>query len=224
MAGYVTDTSSDLYDTLLTIRFDDGSDTTFDVHRGLICHHSTYFHSALKSEFVQGTKCILPAADKDPFRVFMRWMYTLRLHEPETTFTMQNGGAQPMIMAYVFASMRGIPGLKNAIIDLLLRNQIKLKFIPTSCLQYVWTNTTPDDALRKLFLDWYIYNPLKSDIFDYYNQYPVEFMCQLMNRVIDPKTRPPLRSAADWLQSKCLYHDHNFARTDDESPLKTEKS
>lgn len=210
---------SDLYDSILTISFDDKGETTFDVHRGLISYHSSYFRGALKAGPRNGKKktLVLPAADKEPFRVFMRWMYTLRLHEPEVAFSMKTGSqTEDIVEAYIFGEKRGIPGLKNAITDMLIEACIKDNIIPCESLQKIWSSTAAEDGLRKLFLDWLTYYSLKEKWFSDHERYPAEFLCQLLNRVIHPKRRPSFRSNTQWREAKCTYHDHAFTGTDDE--------
>lgn len=224
----LSNASSGLYDVVLTIRFDgDDSGTEFQVHRGLISYHSSHFRNALKgrSSNRKEKTITLPAFEIDSFRVFMRWMYMSRLHEPDVTFTMNTiTSATEMIRAYIFANSRGIPGMKNAIIDALVEAQAKDKKIPMACLQYVWSNTAAGDGLRKLFLDWLTFNKLDKSLFDVYTQYPAEFCCQLLERVVEPASRPPYRNQEQWLQSKCQYHDHTSAEEADEATVKTQSA
>jgi hypothetical protein len=54
---------------------------------------------------------------------------------------------------YVFGDARGVPGLCNAAIDLLLQNFHREWKVPLAEVRYVYDNTLHGSALRKIFVD-----------------------------------------------------------------------
>ena len=206
-------TSRGLYDTVVTIGFENDDATTFTVHRGLICHHSSFFRTALQGRFSEGQekKVTLPAEEKEPFRVFMGWMYRMQLFDADVRFSLADYKTTSCaIEAYVFAIKRGIPCLKNAIVDLFVTTQIKERILPISVFQRLWSATPTDDGLRKLTVDWCVFFSLKDTVFDgeSCSRWPKELLFKVLSRVILPAKRPEFRSSDDWTRLKCDYHDH----------------
>jgi predicted phosphoadenosine phosphosulfate sulfurtransferase len=95
-----------------------------------------------------------------------------------------------------------IPGLKNAIVDLLVEANVKERAIPTYQLELVWEKLPESDGLRKLFLDWFTYQNIGQDFFSLSDDhdYPHSFLIEPMHRVIRPPDRPKFRSKKEWLQ------------------------
>jgi hypothetical protein len=202
-----------LYNDIVTISFDDNSTTTYAVHHGLICFHSSFFRGALQGGFSESAnkEVVLPAEEKEPFRTFLSWIYRMQLHDAGVNFIMTTGTqAIHMIKTYIFADKRGIPGLKNAIIDLLISAQIAERCIPTRTMQKAWEGTSENDGLRKLFVDWHVYCPLVPHFVKVGQPdlYLKEMLLVVLDRVIRRDSRPARRSDAEWKRLKCLYHDH----------------
>jgi hypothetical protein len=154
---------------------------------------------------------VLPVEEKEPFRTFLSWIYRMQLHDAGVNFSMKNKAQTiHMIKTYILADKRGIPGLKNAIIDLLMSAQIAERSVPTHAMQKAWGGTSENDGLRKLFVDWHVYCQLAPDFLNVGQPdlYPKEMLLLILNRVIRRDSRPALRSDAEWKRLKCLYHDH----------------
>jgi hypothetical protein len=144
----------------MTIKFGDANGNAFSVHQGLICYHSAYFRGALQDQFTEGKEGVatLPQ-EEDDFKVFMSWMYTGRFYDEGQKATLTDGTAsRALFSAYVFADKRGIPALKNAIIDMAIELEEEENVLPGSDVNYVWDNLPESDGLRKLFLDWQYHN------------------------------------------------------------------
>lgn len=215
-----------MYDAIVTIRFDDEEATEFAVHRGLICYHSGFFRGALQGHFLEsGEKVVtLPAFEAPAFRTFMRWMYTSRLCDPGVSFNIEVAKeVREMIDAYILADKRGIPGLKNAIIDLLIEANVECNHIPTLSVVQAWSSLPESDGLRNLFLDWLSMQKLGTGFFDdqHLDRYPPRFMLKLLQRITRPDRSPAMREDKQWLASKCLYHDHRGAEVGGSQALRS---
>lgn len=200
---------------MVTIRFDDGrsEEQVYTVHKGLICHYSSYFRGALEGRFreAKSRTITLPSEDKEGFRVFFSWIYTGRLYDAETdagdkTWT----PAYALFRGYVFADAKIIPTLKNVIIDRLMDLKCSRNCIPTSQMPYVWSNTTEGDKLRQLFIDWLTMGSLTPGFFNNNRAaYPADLLWSMVVATMNTSTRPAARSNTEWLEHRCDYHDHN---------------
>lgn len=167
---------------------------------------------------------MLPAEEKEPFKTFMSWIYRMQLHDAGNNCTHHSRVQVTLIIeAYIFADKRGIPGLKNAIIDLLMNTQMAEMRLPAfAAVRIGWEGTSENDGLRKLFVDWFVYLEIMPAQFRVasMDHYPKEMLVILLDRVIQRDTRPAVRTDAEWKRLKCLYHDHTGAGTGGNQALK----
>ena len=104
----------------------------FRIHKGLLRYHPSYFRPALNNNFKEShiEAVELPQDEVDVFQAFYIWIYTHRLHDPQSSSVkLSIAGslkshemplsARLLCKIYVFGDVRGIPGLKSEAIDLL---------------------------------------------------------------------------------------------------------
>ncbi|OAL47209.1 hypothetical protein IQ07DRAFT_682685 [Pyrenochaeta sp. DS3sAY3a] len=146
--------STDAYGSMVSIIVgNEVSKRTFQVHEGLLKHHSDYFKAALKDDWKKDpSKPIeLPEDDPSVFQEVFRWLYTGKLYHE-----LSGNGRIPLrtrtiCKIYIFGDMRGSPGLCNAAIDLLFQVFCQEWAYPLPDAQFVYKNTCKGSALRKFF-------------------------------------------------------------------------
>jgi hypothetical protein len=142
-------------------------------------------------------------------------MYTSCLYDPGSSFDIRvRKKIEEMVDVYVFADKRGIPGLKNAIVDLLIEAQIEAQLVPGHAIPKVWNALPESDGLRSLFFDWMSMKLLDVEKFfsdERLEWYPPNFMLKLLRCIAHPEKRPAIRKDRQWLAMKCRYHDHTGA-------------
>lgn len=134
----------------------------FIVHRDLLRHHSPYFDGALGGSFKEseGNLIRLPENKPDVFELFVGWLYAQRLDQQIDATELMT--CRNLARHYVFADMRGVLRLKDAVITVLIQG-LKIHPLPNrhSILQeipYIYANTAEKSLLRKLLVDYVIYD------------------------------------------------------------------
>lgn len=145
----------DEYDTMVKIVVGETPLTkSFEIHKGVLCHHSDYFRSALNGKFEEAEKAIvrLPSEDVVIFTYFRNWLYTRKLHA-STKLDCKAMGNLDIVKLYVFADCRQIPSLANACINLLCEKVIETWRVPTECIAYIYARTLRGSMLRRFVID-----------------------------------------------------------------------
>lgn len=180
--------------------------------KALFVTTSSYFRGALNCRFREAkTRTLtLPVEDKEGFRTFFNWVYTGKVYDTNHVVSLEvRGSVFPLFRGYVFADARGIPAIKNTIIDELMNLPCRDNIIPDENIIYVWENTTEPDGLRKLFLDWLTMVSLGPTFFDNRGHlYPKDLLWSMVVATMAKDPKPPARSREGWMKHKCDYHDH----------------
>lgn len=120
---------SSCYDCENTIRIVvetpvDKSKKAYVIPRGLLMWHSAYFAAALDfdSDFAAGEELCLEE-HHEVFNAFVCWLFTGRVKDPHLNRESETAhdhflGDETIFRLWIFADMRGIPGLGNAAIDM----------------------------------------------------------------------------------------------------------
>lgn len=207
----------------MKIHFGNDSDI-YRVHKGLVCHYSRYFRTAFRGGFIE--EVFLPSKEKTGFAVFMEWVYTGLLGcDDDLVGLMSSATEEKLLTGYVFAEAKGIPHLKNAIIDLLVHQHVDRYFLPCHNLKPVWDGTLEKDGIRQLIVDFYTRNNLGLTDYSFADWkqrfFPTDLLWRLVKAYSQPLDPAP-KVRKDWLHGLCEYHDHtdiNAAR-----PTETIKS
>lgn len=178
------------------------TETSFHVHKTLLCDASTFFKATFSSQFKEATKnsMKLPEDDLDTFKRFLSWLYTKK-------YALSACGASvlteerylQLAKLHVLADKLGVSTLKNGIIDRLF----EMKKLPStrspqqSTITYVYANSARGSAFRKLLVDWYTwhidfkwYNDLGSlDVLLDVPDFAAEVARALGGRLADPQQR-----------------------------------
>lgn len=186
----------------------------FGAHRGILCQYSSYFRAALSGCFKEAEEgvVILPADDPVLYKIFVTWLYSRRLRKDHKDG--EDTPCQPEDLAklYVFGDARGIPALKNDVIDSFVteRHTIHKEVIP-----YIYDNTPEGSPLRRLMVDlinWQ-YNmstQKRKGIFhadrDPLPYFTPEFMMELLI-ARDLLKRPILKKNSPFSRRRCSFRE-----------------
>lgn len=127
--------------------------------------HSSYFAAALDPEggFAESGKSQIEiAGDIGVFEAFRCWIFTGRLKDTPTMSSPDMGSSNaedkflsPLMLCrlWVFGDFRGVPALKNAVIDM-LHEQLTVKWVRfAKCIKYVYGNTAEGSQLQRFLAD-----------------------------------------------------------------------
>ena len=192
----------------------------FGFHRGILCQYSSFFRAALLGNFREAEEGLVVLPDDDPstFKIFNTWLYSRRIRGQ-----LQNGKEVPceaieLVKLFIFGDMRGIPALRNDVIDAFVkeRSTVHLEVIP-----YLYANTQPSSPLRRLFVDlinWQfemsmdekgVFRPDRGAL----AYFVPEFMMELL--IAREKIKRPISMwTCPFLRIRCSYREY---------PLKTER-
>lgn len=96
----------------------------FSVPKALLCNSSTYFKTALNSQFIEGQTQTINLDDEDPtvFRTYVAWLYQghLKSRDIEDALDDPQNFSQHIAELIVFADKRGIIELQNDSISMFL--------------------------------------------------------------------------------------------------------
>ncbi|TID26889.1 50s ribosomal protein l17 [Venturia nashicola] len=208
-------TPEKLYDTMVIVKVGP-SEKEFHIHKGLICHYSEFFRGAFKGGFQENEGAVTLDEDRvDVFQCFSNWLYTGKLLAEDQKFDLEKAGdSKHLLGIYVFAEARGIPRLKNEIVNHVLSSVVNQKCIPINHIRYVYENTPEKDKMRALLVD-IMTRWSTVDVNDFFNDetrntYPSEFLFDACKATIGlTNVKKPDVSAKGWKKlNKCDYHDH----------------
>ena len=129
------------------------------MHRGLICHHSTFFRAAYEGGFLESTTGICHLPDEDPVIVeaFLNWLYTRRVSRLSVK---EYSNSTKLLEEYthlfalcIFADVRGVAALQNAATDALFELAAYTWQFPFAAVGFVYDNTAPRSVIRRFVVD-----------------------------------------------------------------------
>lgn len=159
----------------------------FTVHKGILCKAAPYFRAALEGGFKEAQNHELELSEDDPavFKHFLLWSYTGEILSPDAELA--DISYRTLVDLHILGEMRGVPTLRNKVIDILIDKQAQKNVIATSQVQHVYDNTSPGCPLRRFFVDKVAYRALVSreDVFAekflgcYCTDYLIDLVCTL---------------------------------------------
>ncbi|KAF2112048.1 hypothetical protein BDV96DRAFT_649411 [Lophiotrema nucula] len=211
-----TPPSPDDYGPMITVIVGKaGHEQKFYAHKGLLIHYSSYFRAALKEEWEEGAaKTVkLPEDYPDVFRVFFQWLMTGRLYFALTEEGEISLSFGLICETFVFGDARGIPELQDAAINLLCQRIAQVWSSPWDCLHYVYANTLPGSALRRILVDDSIANSTLIFVKEDPKDVPSDFLRDVLVGAHENKCSPGhLLDHTTWLKTfkgrLCQYHQH----------------
>ncbi|KAI9876317.1 MAG: hypothetical protein M1830_006774 [Pleopsidium flavum] len=196
-----------LFDSIVTV-YVGPKKAKFDVHQGLICHYSSYFKAALSGSFKESKKGIVDLEDEteQTFKLFYLWLYSQKL---VVEVSREYEAWLRLAELYVFGDKRGVPKLKNRIIDTMVAWNAQLDVVPLPLNFLVYDNTPEFSPLRKLLVDFVAWgmDVLDAKTFASTQEYSKEFLIDLV-RAIEKRPSPRLLRNAPFRIDLCSYHEH----------------
>lgn len=93
----------------------------------------------------------LPEDDPVVFERFQLWLYTNSVLEKAET--VKDISYMQLVNLYIFADIRGISDLQNAIIDHIIDKESLENTFPSQCIPRVYQCLSPNNPLRRLLVD-----------------------------------------------------------------------
>lgn len=136
----------------------------FGLHKGLLCHHSSFFDSALNGSFKEATEksVTLVEESESTFAMFTAWLYTQKLISHKDVRD-SPCSIEELITLYIFGDKLGILELRIQVMDTLIghiqsRNASQTAFKLVSHIVLIYNNTPDQSPLRKLLVDVMVYD------------------------------------------------------------------
>lgn len=130
----------------------------FKIHRPLICDASTFFNTAFTSKFKEGAdlSISLPDDDSEIFEIVAQWLYTKQYcYALDKNDALSRKMVQP-VQLDIFADKYGIPALQQGVIRVFFAAaKASQEEPPVSMIEHVYNNTSRNDKLRLLLVDWW---------------------------------------------------------------------
>ncbi|KAL1640861.1 hypothetical protein SLS58_006476 [Diplodia intermedia] len=210
----------------------------FHFHKGLLCWASSYFKAALKeNRFKEGIEGVVRLEEDDPDTIqrFMEWLYNgLILPEGfiDISFQAQRWEVittQAIWELYAFAECRGIPRLKDDIIDVvadIFARTWAWAAVPASVVLQVYGDTPCGDGMRRLLVSFMVYTGYNlgeklstgSDGYPGLENVPHELLLDYMVALEERAEKSlPIPDRDGWCNiDRCGFHDHSKDNDDDD--------
>lgn len=186
----------------------------FCIHKGLISHHSTFFHAAFNGPFQEGMSGVveLPEEKSKTFEIVHAWLYSKQLTQnidgEDVACTSSNA-----VMVYFFGDKYGMPGLCNAAVDRVIQRYEKNGMRPQNFCK-IYENTVAGSPLRRLLVA--IYTLIPSNTGAMLDKCSVrslacpEFLLDVSKALSSAvcNLTPPTASNNRRIADPCQYHQH----------------
>lgn len=210
--------SRSLFDSIIHVTV--GPDqVNFQIHKTLLCQQPGYFRKVLSSGMKEAIGEVIYLDEDDPtvFSLFMVWLYTGRLLTDEEILEKKQIWADLAGLG-VFAEVRGLPYLHDAVISGMVRVYELLGSLPDETIvQQTWDNT-PENSILRAFLCGLFAR--KADINTYLNPERLdvlskEFLAGIMRELY--KCTMLFRRSGDSRMplERCSYHHHDSGTCQD---------
>jgi hypothetical protein len=159
----------------------------FLIHKNFICHYSPYFDAAFNGNFVEGETQTLDLEDTHPevFGVFVQWLYTQQIIEPEES---QRTLSQPrrLMSLWILADKVLVPRLQNETfrrIDCFRKGATPELWTSVREIYHdIYNNTQIESPLREYFVIFHVGCIVKDEE----QLYPHEMLVDLLNHEKKP--------------------------------------
>lgn len=210
--------TSACYDTIISVIVGKGEiKREFCLHKGLLSYHSSYFQAALNSRCAEGLYGVvhLPEDDVEVFQAFYYWLYTRKLFDLHAgrayASKTDTTNIEWMLICkiFVFGDARGIPGLKNAAVDLTVAKFVQMWAFPIETVRFVFDNTQESSPLRKLLVDMALESGDLDQMRQYRGYFTKDFLVDMVVTTQKSNRVASVTSKEQWAaRNLCIYHDH----------------
>lgn len=124
------------------------------MHRGLLCHYSSYFETLLNDDFkvLVEEEILLAYEDPATFARFNEWLYTRDFCVGKNE-TRTDVPRTALVKLYIFAEKHGIIPLQNTVVSCLLEKYLDGQGLPITREDNVWNYIADPSPLRTLVED-----------------------------------------------------------------------
>lgn len=193
---------------------DGGLKKKFQVYRGLLCFHSSYFDRLLNGQFREGGSNYIRLNDTtvEIFQAFFFWLNTGKLCAPAGDKIPLS--TQTIAQIYVFGDSKLIPRLKNAALELFVAKAHEEWMFPRNELDYIYGNTTENCGLRRFMVEFAVNMSRWEDLDGYRHLYPKDFLVDVLVTMrgktmhFGTAAMSKVRWIAMTQARMCRYHDH----------------
>ncbi|KAF2820650.1 hypothetical protein CC86DRAFT_116306 [Ophiobolus disseminans] len=193
---------------------------TYEIPRALLEWHSSYFAAALdpENDFMRNADGKIGLeGDFQVFDAFVCWLYTGRVKDPPESFenaTWSDIYLPHLLLSkiWVFADMRGVPGLANTAIDMLHENVAAVWAVSESVVSYVYKNTLAGAQLRKFLVDAFVLTKSPDSFLDSMEAdvIPSQFLMDALPHLISRGKDAKNIGRTAWAKlDRCQWHDHS---------------
>lgn len=151
-----------------TITFHVGKDTNqqdFQIHKGLVSHHSGFFDAVLNGSFSDTNRdsYYLPNVSVRVFEAASLWLYTRRIFD--VSVPLDKMSACLLVLVYAFGDEHLMPGLCNTAIDTWRDILASDSTLEAGLCSWVYEKTQEGSNLRKWFVFMFSTGMLEFDRF-----------------------------------------------------------
>jgi hypothetical protein len=192
----------------------------FYVHKSVLCKTSSFFQKATKSEWTASTPRPIDLSDEDPkiFQFYVQWLYsgTVAIQTRFINNSDAEGGLCgivdkcSLIESYLLGEKLMDTAFQNAVMQGLIQCVKREESYPiNSVIKRVYERTTTKSPLRRLLVDFWLWNGSSTWMCSYMNrELGTEFMndliCALLEKRPDPDS-PGKELGAPWLMNPEAY-------------------
>lgn len=220
----------------------------FQVHEGLLRHHSAWFDNRLNGKWGDTTIVSLPEDEPAIFKLFVEFIYQNQLLPPVLPIKTSGGNAARsvkrqkiergqhhdglvLVQLYIFADMRQCPALACAAVDAFRYEFADMWKTPSIHeIQLLYKNTPAGRGMRRLIIDIFtktttdssnwLTDPSYEEVFCTENH--PEFMTELVLGLYKSRTTDVNLDKIGWGGlDACDYHDHDDDDETVDRPAKT---
>ena len=178
------------------------------MHKELLCEASHFFKAAFDGGFLEAKERTVEMPDEDvvTFEHFQIWLYSNKIY---TTDAIENDIPWDILTGlYIFAEVRGIPHLQNAVIDAYIDKEVTLLELPMSQVARIYDSACESSPLRRLFVDFavkhiHIGNSWFSD--ESFAEYTKEYLYDVLRAQCEVK-KGSRSLVGDLKKEKTRYH------------------
>ncbi|KAI4274166.1 MAG: hypothetical protein LQ337_004131 [Flavoplaca oasis] len=193
---------------LVTIKLEP-CNSTFYIHKGLLCHHSPVFKAMLEHDWKEKQEGVATLKDEDHgvFQRFVLWLYYGGVLDKDET--VESIPIQTLVDCYLLADRRDVPEMRNQVIDTIFCKAKAANTVFSGFQRYIWKNTPESSPLRRLLVDMMVLRGNLEKFLENENKENVFDKSFIVDVCIRKYRNPNLLSWEKFYEMRCEYHIHN---------------
>ena len=163
--------------------------TSFNVHRALLTHHSPFFAAALDGAFAKSRSQIVHLPDVEPkhFEHVVLWLYTGCLEDKRFFFKDNKPTFFTLLDLYALADRLDVEGMRNALCDRIALLAEETNSVPTPADTHILCEGVRESApVRALVLDLFCFKKTDNLIATHPDEWHPTFLRELVCKLKRP--------------------------------------